>query len=81
MPIQIQPITKLDLLQIKTAIEKIAREAQAVQNTSGQKDNIYTDVAPTVDSIAEGQEVYYVNGATIRKYTKINGAIRYWNLT
>ncbi len=79
--IQVPKITKLDLRQIQDAINTLARNSQSLQNPGGQEDAIYTDVAPTVASLAEGQEKYYINGATIRKYTKLAGTIRYWTLT
>ncbi len=79
MPIQISHINT-DNLSIKNAIEKIARDAQGLQNPS-QGGGLYVTAIPTTADLEEGQEVYYIDGATIRKYTKINGVIRYWALT
>ena len=96
MPIQIQAIpgdSLKDLIEranngedirvvlheiIEDRVTTLAREAQALQRPSTL---IYIDSEPGVTDLEEGQEVYSINGADIRKYTKINGTIYWWALT
>ena len=80
MPIQIQPLTD-DVKTLKAAIEKIAREAQAMQNPSGQTDALFTDAVPTTDNLQEGKLLLYDDGVNRRIYTKINDTIRFVVLT
>lgn len=40
-----------------------------------------TDTVPTVDTLNEKEEVYYISGSTYRKYVKLNGSLYYWDLT
>ena len=80
--IQIQPIITSNLNTLKTAIEKIAREAQALQSVGGQEDEVYVSVPPTVANTKEGQFVLYFDGLlTYRVYVKVNNIIKYWALT
>ncbi|MFH1230704.1 MAG: hypothetical protein V1709_04320 [Planctomycetota bacterium] len=79
--IQIQPIVVTDLKTMKIAIEKIAREAMAMQNPTGQEDAIYVNTVPTVANTREGQIVWYDDGVNRRIYTKLGGVIRFATLT
>jgi len=78
--IQIGALTD-DMRTIKTAIEKIAREAQSQQPVSGQEDKVYIAAAPAVADIKEGQIVPMFDGVNYRIYTKLNGVIKYMALT
>ena len=80
MSIQIPALTD-DLKTLKSAIEKIAREAQSMQPVQGQEDKVYVDTAPAVANLKEGQLVPYFDGANYRIYTKLNNTIRYATLT
>lgn len=79
--IQINPIIVSNPTTMKEAIEKIAREAQAMQSVAGQEDKIYVDTIPTVDNTREGQLVFFFDGTDYRIYTKVNGTIRFFALT
>ena len=89
MPIQIGAITEGDFKSVKAALEKIASEAQSLQDPHSSLNNagtapmdaLYTDKVPLAANLQEGKFLFYVNGATIRIYTKINNVVRYWNLT
>lgn len=41
----------------------------------------YRTTAPTVDDLDELEECYVDDGTNRRKYVKLNGTLRYWNLT
>lgn len=58
------------LIVVKLAVEELASKAKS------QQIEIRSD-APDVNSVEEGEDVRYVNGVTIRTYTKINGTVRY----
>jgi len=78
--IQINPLTN-DIKTLKSAIEKIAREAQSQTPVQGQEDRIYVDSAPAVENLKEGAFVPYLNAGVYRIYTRINGVLKYWTLT
>ena len=62
------------VIQAHLCIEELARKAQDRQM------EIRSSV-PTTNDVEEGGFVAYVNGATIRIYTKQNGTIQYWTLS
>ena len=62
------------LTLVKQTVDAIAEKAQGVQT------NIRS-TTPATSDIDEGEFVPYVNGATVRIYTRIQGVIKYWNLT
>jgi len=60
---------------INRLFEILFSRSQAVQKT------IRTD-APTTDEIEEKELVFVDDGTSIRRvYTKLNGTLRYWDLT
>jgi hypothetical protein len=67
-------VLKTYLTQVKLYAEELARLAQSIQS------NVRSTI-PGSSDVAEGEFVPYVNGATIRIYTKVNGVIRYFALT
>lgn len=62
------------LTAMKLYCEELARKAQSSQ------EEIRNGV-PAVTDVEEGEFVRYINGATIRIYTKQDGVIRYFALT
>ncbi len=62
------------LTQLKLTIEELSTKGQSRQVE-------IRSIIPSTDDMEEGEFVAYINGATIRVYTKQNGTIRYWNLT
>ena len=80
MPLPLNIVTSLNLMQVKRNFETIAKNSSSLlhPSTGGE---MYVSTAPGVDDLAEGQAVFYVNGAVYRKYYKINGVIKYQNLT
>lgn len=59
---------------VKMFCDELARKAQS------QQMEVRSSV-PGTNDLEEGEFVRYVNGATIRIYTKQNGNIQYWNLS
>jgi len=59
-------------------IEEVARSVVILSGLS--KGPIVSSV-PTTDEIDEGEIQFYESGSTRRLYTKINGSVRYVNLT
>lgn len=62
------------MIAVKQCIEELARKAQDRQME-------IRSTVPTTNDIEEGTFVAYVNGATIRIYTKQSGTINYWTLS
>lgn len=80
MPIKIQPVTSLNLIQVKKNFERIAREGMSLQKPDA--DNLYRATAPTAADLGEGQFVFQSSdGSSFRLYTKINGVVRYATLS
>jgi len=65
-----QPITKLDLNQVKTALDGIARNAMALQPPP---DDGYQASGPTKDDLSEGQMAFADVGGTKYFYVRIGG--------
>lgn len=78
MPIDIKPVTSLDLFTVKRNFEKIGRNGWSLQKPTNAN---FVSAAPSTADLDEGQAVFYVNGATYRIYFKVNGNIRYVALT
>ncbi len=68
-------------MTIKTALEKLAKEAQKLTNVGGSEGKVYMDTAPTTADLDEGAFVLYYDLTNYRIYTKLNGVIKYWALT
>lgn len=62
------------LTAIKLYCEELARKSQSKQEE-------IRSTVPAITDMEEGELVPYINGATIRIYTKQNGIIRYFTLT
>jgi len=81
MPIQVSPVSALNLFQIKNAIENLGRNAFSLANPSGGQGALFTDTVPTTDNLEEGQAIFYYDGANYRIYFNINNVIKFVALT
>ena len=58
------------LVAIKQCVDELARKAKSIQEATRYS-------IPVANDLEEKEDVDYVAGATIRRYTKIDGTIRY----
>ncbi len=81
MPIKIGNINPDQPTTIKKAIEDLARNGQSLQKPS-EGDNLFVTVVPQISDVSEGQLVFHFDGGTTyRMYVKINGQMKYIQLT
>ena len=65
-----QDALKQWMVAVKQCIDELSRKAKSMQETTRSS-------IPTANDLEEKEDVDYVSGATIRRYTKIDGTVRY----
>ena len=81
MPIQVSPVSALNLFQIKNAIDKLSRDSFSLANPGGGEGELFVDTVPTTDTLESGQAIFYYDGANYRIYFNINNVIKFVALT
>ena len=80
MPLQINPVTSLNLFRVKGNFQTIGREGFKLTNPSNT-DNLYVTSAPTVDDMDEGSAMFSVVGGVYKIHFKIGGVIKSATIT
>jgi len=80
MPLQLKPVTSLNLFGVKSNFQKIQREGFKLTNPSGS-DNLYSTTAPTADEMDEGAAALSLVGGVYKIHIKMNGVVKSATLT
>jgi len=71
----------ISITQFLSALSHINNHFRILYSKAQSVQRNITSVVPTADTLGEKEEVYYINGAIVRKYVKLNGSIYYCDLT